>query len=434
LTAHTPGGDVVTSALTRGLGRWAERDDLSARLLGATLAGLVIAATAIAAGDNYLFISQRLAVGYAIVIPLVALAPGARFIWAQTIAAVAIYVAARVDGETTWLEGLALLGQQALFFAVLWRAPIHRIGLRRALILGTTLAVVPVYYWMNGRGTDIIPFLGSWRHFLLAVVVTAASKRTALATVRNLALPFMMSNPIPLEMAGVADRRAVTMLGGGVIFAIGLVSCALYVPRIHLAPLEWSDGIPLLLGSSILSYLIMVWRVAAFGCLLMGHCYMLGIRVPAPITFPLKWTNLAELWRGAGVYLYRFAFDCYYLSFFPKADRSAIGTTLKITGLSLAVGYGHFVFGGPQFTWTAVAIWILIGVTTGATVAYLRHRSQQRMRAYRRDGRVPVRSRWSLALVPVSVAAVLAFRGLIEDGQVHYGFGSRLAAVLGWKR
>jgi hypothetical protein len=232
----------------------------------------------------------------------------------------------------------------------------------------------------------------------------------------------------------VPDRRFATLVAGGLLFATGLVTLALFA-RHHghqeLGMVDWDDGVAWLAGSCIFHMLVVSARVAGIGCLLMGHCYLLGIRVPAPVKSPLKWTNLAELWRGSDVYMYRFAYDGLYRQFFPQAEAAAAFTIAKITGLFLVIGCVHFVWGGPQRSWDALVQWAVLGVATGVTVIYLRHRSTVRMAKYLRDRRAPTRAWWSIALVPVCIAAVLAFRGLLDYGLVHADFAERLARMFG---
>ncbi|MDB4957883.1 MAG: hypothetical protein JWO36_5452 [Myxococcales bacterium] len=427
--------DTVTRVLVKLLGARAGRSDLVARVAAAMAASAIIAVAIMAVGDHYPFLWRSFVLAYLVFVPLLAIVPSRTFAIAQAFVAVGLYIVARVEEDLQWWQALALFAQQALFFAILWRAPIGKVAVRRVVIAVSTILVVPVYWWLfNRKDTDLGPFLGSWHHFILLMVITASAERNALATVRNMALQLFSGVPIPLERAERPDRCFETQVAGGAIFATGLVVSALYGQYQTLAHLDWNHGVLALTSSCIVRMLIVTMRVAGLGCLLMGHCYLLGVRVPAPITIPLRWTNLAEAWRGSGVYMYRFAYDAYYRQFFPKADKAAISTILKITGLFLVIGWLHFGWGWPQLSVSAYTLWFVTGLSTGISVVFLRHRAALRMKAYMRDRKAPERPSWYFALAPVLVLAVLAFRGLIDDGLVHAGFAAHLAAVLGIAR
>lgn len=410
----------LTRVVEPVLGPYAARDDVTSRVAAALLAGaIVIAAAAMLPGP--VFTPWLIVISHAAMLPALALAPAAWFVPAQAAAAVATYVIARA-AETHSVSELAVLAVQELaFFLVLWRAPIDRIGVRRWIIATTTIVLVPVYYWFNWHvfPDQIVLFLGGWRHFVLLLVVTNASRRDPVRTLRNLAIPFFSPTPVPLERADVADRRVVTMLEGALIFAAGLAIRSLYkqyaADWFSFDQVRWDAGLwPLCRALILFAFGAYIWS-GMFGFLLMGHCYLIGIRVPAPLLLPHRFTNLAEAWRGTAFYIYRFVYDGYYRQFFVGARTGAFATVAKITVLFWVMGYQHMIWGSPYTSWTGAVDWTIQGLATGLTVLYLQERSKKRVQAYRTK-QATARSPWAPLLVPACIAGVLLLRGLFEYG------------------
>jgi hypothetical protein len=409
-----------------------ERDDLRARVAGAVIAAVLVAAVTLALNSSPI-VDTRVRLGYLVVLPLVALAPSRRFVLAQMLAAAGMFLAARLTEDHTWWELALAAAQELVFFVILWRAPLQRLAVRRVIIAIATVVMIPLIYTANDQGAENIdPLLGAWRHFILLVVIMSATRRDAASTARNLALAWLGSVPVPLERADTADRRLVTMLTGGLLFVagmLGLEAIKRYGGWFGFPHLAWTAGPLRLIGSSIVLTLGLMVRVGGFGCMLMGHCFMLGIRIAPPIGNPLRFTNLAEAWRGTGFYMYRFVYDAYYRQFFPNTG-GPIAVVARVTAVFLVMACMHFVWGGSFIGVVAISDWLILGLATGITVVYLQERSKRRLRNYKKGQRPAPPPRWHWLLVPVFIIAVLVFRGFTEEGLTDPQIVDHLSALV----
>jgi hypothetical protein len=362
----------------------------------------------------------------------------------QSVALFLVSAAYEIDLKRPLVENATTTGIWALSGLLAWRLPLHRVGLRRCLIVGVTVGMV-----LEARRLSYPQGVLALQFLFVCAALADRPGRTWLQCQRASSVTIMNVPPGDL----VASTRAPASAGFGALVLAG----ALLAERafVRLAP---CDGTPLYICEQSMGLTLsdMIWRPLTFPSALVavpriglwlthlavnyfafvGVLRLLGVPVSMPMGNLLRVRNLFDYWKAVNTWRYALLKDVYIDHFFPL-EGGFLGMA-SILAVFLVSGLHHAVGGVAKGGSLARAIllqsvpWLVAGVLVSVTFQWLLYRMRRRVRAA--VLRLPTASPGPVARVlggGACLFAVLFVMGLLLSGEEAFGATIPFSIVAG---
>jgi hypothetical protein len=359
----------------------------------------------------------------------------------QTAAMGFVFAAFRLE-STQLMASLVAMAVPLALGALAWRLPLHRRGWKPGIIAASTALIAAAAFLPRPLGIHLI-FSG----LQFAWVCEAASNPERFGerswhTCQRAMFAGIHSLPVPPDDCIRMDRSPRALLTGlawfsavGALIGVGAGGLGFHPVR----SLEAGEA-----GWALLESLL--FMIQMFGVLLINFLVeaatwrLLGVPVRAPLGRPWLAKSFPEYWRHANVYNYRMLSEVYFRNLFPARGPWML---VGVVCVFLISGFHHAAAEGPAMLVSAAVWWrwLLDGVITAATLAWMERRARSRVQAYLASGnKAPPRARTpvgSFLWAAGCILVVLLSHGLIfnlylpddRDGQVVISSVARWVAT-----
>jgi hypothetical protein len=347
----------------------------------------------------------------------------------QSIAVLLVFLAYAIDPRRPLSENVTTAILWGLSGVLAWRLPLHRVSLRRSLIVVVTLGMVALARRLDySQGILLLQFL-----FVCEVMATRPD-RSWLDCQRATSVTLM--NVPPEEL--VSSTRAPSSIWLGAILIVGGLAAERLLDRVlacgdtlyfyctesaglSISDAVWSDFSAISLLLAALRQVLWLAYLAPHLFIAAGVLRFLGVPVSMPMGNLLGAGNLFEYWKRANTWRYRLL-RTVYIDNFLVPDGGLVGT-LALVVVFLLSGLHHAV-GAVGTSGALVNVllgqelpWLFEGILVSVTFQWLLYRMRRRVReavlGRPRSSRRPLTS----ALVAVAcLLAVLSVEGLLTSG------------------